>query len=134
MSMPTFDISNILKKFVFLPSTGFLGFVNPVRLFITFALALGTLSVVITQFFLDIDLPFTQPLGTFTVGESDIKSLLMYMVAADVLYDMLHFVVSVLASLIPFTITFFVSYFSVAFTYRLSSSFRTWLLSMSGNT
>jgi len=133
MAMPTFDLSNILRKFIFLPGTGLTTYINPIRLFVTFALALGTLAVFVTQFFLDIQLPFSQPLGDFAVGESDIKSLLLYMVAADVLYDMLHFVVTVLASLIPFTITFFVSYFGIAFTYRLSSSFRSWILSLSFN-
>lgn len=133
MSMPTFDLSNILRKLLLLPGLGFQTYVNPVRLFIALALALGALSVVICQFFLDIDLPFAQPAGSFSVEDSDIKSLIFYMAAVDVLYPLLDFFINLLASLIPFTITFFVSYFALAFTHRLSSSFRSWLLTMSGN-
>ena len=55
------------------------------------------------------------------------------MAAVDVLYPLLDFFINLLASLIPFTITFFVSYFALAFTHRLSASFRSWLLTMSGN-
>lgn len=133
MAMPTFDFSNILRKLMLLPGLGFQTYVNPVRLFITLALALGVLAASICSFFLDIDLPFAQPTGTFVVEDNDIKSLIFYMAAVDVLYPLIDFVLTLVASLIPFTLTFFGSYFALSFTYRLSSSFRSWLLTMSGN-
>ena len=135
--MPTFDWSNILKKLVFLPSTGLVTFLNPVRLFLAFAIALGTLAGVVSSFFIDLDFPFLSPPDVaFSINHSadDLKSVVFYITAADHLSFLLDFLLNFFASLIPFTITFFSSYFALAFTYRLSSAFKSWILSMSGNT
>lgn len=117
-ALPTIDVTYWIKKLI---RGSLLVVVNPYRLFITMSVAIGVLVSSVCAFFGTDYLHSILPVLNFE--DSSFLSLVCYVTAWDVLYQILDSVLTFVELLIPFSIASVSSFVGIALLYAHSTAF-----------
>ena len=117
-ALPTIDVTYWIKKLI---RGSLLVVVNPYRLFIAMSLAIGVLVSSVCAFFGTDYLHSILPVLNFE--DSSFLSLVCYVTAWDVLYNILDSVLTFVELLIPFSIASVSSFVGIALLYAHSTAF-----------
>lgn len=125
--MPTFDFLNVLKR-IFTVRFGLYSFFSPVKCFVALSVALGVILSSVLRFFDVLQIPEIASTIDFQLANSELKSFFYYITAADEFLSVINFVISFISLLIPFVVGFISSLSVALFVWRMSASFRAWVL------
>lgn len=117
-ALPTIDVTYWIKKLI---RGSLLFVVNPYRLFVAMSVAIGVLVSSVCAFFGTDYLHSILPVIDFQ--DSALLSLVCYITAWDVLYQILDGVLTFIELLIPFCITSVSSFVGIALLYAHSTAF-----------
>lgn len=117
-ALPTIDVTYWIKKLI---RGSLLVVVNPYRLFIAMSVAIGVLVSSVCAFFGTDYLHSILPVLNFE--DSSFLSLVCYVTAWDVLYNILDSVLTFVELLIPFSIASVSSFVGIALLYAHSTAF-----------
>ena len=117
-ALPTIDVTYWIKKLI---RGSLLVVVNPYRLFIAMSVAIGVLVSSVCAFFGTDYLHSILPVLNFE--DSSFLSLVCYVTAWDVLYQILDSVLTFVELLIPFSIASVSSFVGIALLYAHSTAF-----------
>ena len=117
-ALPTLDVTYWIKKLI---RGSLLVVVNPYRLFIAMSVAIGVLVSSVCAFFGTDYLHSILPVLNFE--DSSFLSLVCYVTAWDVLYNILDSVLTFVELLIPFSIASVSSFVGIALLYAHSTAF-----------
>lgn len=117
-ALPTIDVTYWIKKLI---RGSLLVVVNPYRLFVAMSVAIGVLVSSVCAFFGTDYLHSILPVLDFQ--DNALLSLVCYVTAFDVLYQILDGVLTFIELLIPFCITSVSSFVAIALLYAHSTAF-----------
>lgn len=117
-ALPTIDVTYWIKKLI---RGSLLVVVNPYRLFVAMSVAIGVLVSSVCAFFGTDYLHSILPVLDFQ--DNALLSLVCYVTAFDVLYQILDGVLTFIELLIPFCITSVSSFVGIALLYAHSTAF-----------
>lgn len=117
-ALPTIDVTYWIKKLI---RGSLLVVVNPYRLFVAMSVAIGVLVSSVCAFFGTDYLHSILPVIDFQ--DSALLSLVCYVTAWDVLYQILDCVLTFIELFIPFCITSVSSFVGIALLYAHSTAF-----------
>lgn len=117
-ALPTIDVTYWIKKLI---RGSLLVVVNPYRLFVAMSVAIGVLVSSVCAFFATDYLHSILPVLDFQ--DNALLSLVCYVTAWDVLYQILDGVLTFIELLIPFCITSVSSFVGIALLYAHSTAF-----------
>lgn len=117
-ALPTIDVTYWIKKLI---RGSLLVVVNPYRLFVAMSVAIGVLVSSVCAFFGTDYLHSILPVLDFQ--DNALLSLVCYVTAWDVLYQILDGVLTFIELLIPFCITSVSSFVGIALLYAHSTAF-----------
>lgn len=117
-ALPTIDVTYWIKKLI---RGSLLVVVNPYRLFVAMSVAIGVLVSSVCAFFGTDYLHSILPVLDFQ--DDGLLSLVCYVTAWDVLYQILDGVLTFIELLIPFCITSVSSFVGIALLYAHSTAF-----------
>ena len=126
-ALPTIDVTYWIKKLI---RGSLLVVVNPYRLFIAMSVAIGVLVSSVCAFFGTDYLHSILPVLNFE--DSSFLSLVCYVTAWDVLYQILDSVLTFVELLIPFSIASVSSFVGIALLYAHSTAFANMISFKSG--
>lgn len=117
-ALPTIDVTYWIRKLI---RGSLLVVVNPYRLFVAMSVAIGVLVSSVCAFFCTDYLHSILPALDFQ--DNALLSLVCYVTAWDVLYQILDAVLTFIELLIPFCITSVSSFVGIALLYAHSTAF-----------